>query len=326
MSNVSNRLVRLLNMVPYFQANPQISHDEAAAELGVTRKQLLADLNQLWMCGLPGGLPGDLIDLDFEGDTIEVIFSAGMDRALRLTSPEATGVLMALRALVDVPGVVDPDVARSVIAKVEAAAGTAGAVAASVPAPDITGDAENKATAVVRAAVRDKRALSLEYHSASHDTVSQRTVDPIRVALIGDHSYLEAWCRTAEGVRLFRFDRIVDATALDEPAAPPAPAVQAGPDTSLFSADTADPTLPVATLLIDVSASWMFDYYPLAVQREIPDGSWEATMTYASDEWMARFVLGFGSAVRVLDPPALAARVRESAVAALAAYEPGLGE
>lgn len=326
MSNVSNRLVRLLNMVPYFQANPQISHDEAAAELGVTRKQLLADLNQLWMCGLPGGLPGDLIDLDFEGDTIEVIFSAGMDRALRLTSPEATGVLMALRALVDVPGVVDPDVARSVIAKIEAAAGTAGAIAASVPAPDITGDAENKATAVVRAAVRDKRALSLEYHSASHDTVSQRTVDPIRVALIGDHSYLEAWCRTAEGVRLFRFDRIVDATSLDEPAAPPAPAVQAGPDTSLFSADTADPTLPVATLLIDLSASWMFDYYPLAVQREIPDGSWEATMTYASDEWMARFVLGFGSAVRVLDPPALADRVRESAVAALAAYEPGLGE
>jgi proteasome accessory factor C len=41
---------------------------------------------------------------------------------------------------------------------------------------------------------------------------------------------------------------------------------------------------------------------------------------------MARFVLGFGSAVRVLDPPALADRVRESAVAALAAYEPGLGE
>ncbi len=52
MTQVSERLVRLLNMVPYFQAHPpQISHEEAAAELGVTRKQLLADLNQLWMCG-----------------------------------------------------------------------------------------------------------------------------------------------------------------------------------------------------------------------------------------------------------------------------------
>jgi proteasome accessory factor C len=36
---------------------------------------------------------------------------------------------------------------------------------------------------------------------------------------------------------------------------------------------------------------------------------------------MARFVLGFGSAVRVLEPQSLADRVRESAVAALEAYE-----
>jgi proteasome accessory factor C len=46
-------------------------------------------------------------------------------------------------------------------------------------------------------------------------------------------------------------------------------------------------------------------------------------MTYASDEWMARFVLGFGSAVRVLEPESLAQRVRESATAALSAYEVG---
>ena len=52
------------------------------------------------------------------------IFSAGMDRPLRLTSPEATGLLVALRALVEVPGVVDPEAARSAIAKIESAAGT----------------------------------------------------------------------------------------------------------------------------------------------------------------------------------------------------------
>ena len=46
----------------------------------------------------------------------------------------------------------------------------------------------------------------------------------------------------------------------------------------------------------------MFDYYPMRVVRELPDGSCEAAMTYASDDWMARFVLGFGSAVRVLEP------------------------
>ena len=44
-------------------------------------------------------------------------------------------------------------------------------------------------------------------------------------------------------------------------------------------------------------------------------------MTYASDDWMARFVLGFGSAVRVLAPESLASRVRDSAAAALKVYE-----
>jgi proteasome accessory factor C len=190
-----------------------------------------------------------------------------------------------------VPGMVDPRAARSAIAKIESAAGTAAA------------------------------ADAFSGSSASHDTVSSRIVDPIRVVLVSDRSYLEAWCRGAEGVRLFRFDRIVDARVLDEPSNPPAPAVQAGPDTALFDADAEDPSLHSARLLIDRSAEWMFDYYPLRVIRELPDGACEAAMTYASDEWMARFVLGFGSAVRVLTPHALADKVRETAAAAVRAYE-----
>ena len=290
MSAVSARLVRLLNMVPYFQANPRITYTEAASDLGVTEKQLRDDLNQLWMCGLPGYGPGDLIDFEFSGDTIEVTFSAGIDHPLRLTSPEATGVLVALRALVDVPGMVDPEAARSAIAKIESAAGTVnhGAEAAvDEPAP-----MESQAAAAVRAAVRDNHALSIEYYSASHDMLTSRIVDPI------------GWCwspNTATSRRgagrprecgcsgsIASWTRLV----LDEPSAPPQPAVQAPPDTSLFDAD---PALPSATLLIDRSASWMFDYYPLRVVRELPEGACEAAMTYASDEWMARFVLGFGS-------------------------------
>ncbi|WP_055114865.1 helix-turn-helix transcriptional regulator [Mycolicibacterium peregrinum] len=349
MSQVSTRLVRMLNMVPYFQANPKVTRDEAAAALGVTRKQLDSDLEQLWMCGLPGYSPGDLIDFDFEGDTVEVTFSAGVDRPLRLTSTEATGILVALRSLVDVPGMVDPEAARSAIAKIESAAGTQRA-ALEESGSEESVPQESGAAAAVRAAVRDARALTLEYYSASRDSLTTRTVDPIRVVLIGDNSYLEyysasrdslttrtvdpirvvligdnsyleAWCRTAEAVRMFRFDRIVAAERLADPSAPPSPAVQAGTDTSLFDPDTADPSLPSATLLIDCSASWMFDYYPLRVVNELPDGACEAVMTYASLEWMARFLLGFGSAVRVLDPPDLAQRVQESAGEALRVYD-----
>lgn len=317
MTPVSDRLVRLLNMVPYFQANPRITRAEAAADLGVTEEQLQQDLDQLWLCGLPGYGPGDLIDFQFANDTVEVTFSAGIDRPLKLTSPEATGLLVALRALADIPGVVDPQAARSAIAKIAAAAGAVGH-GDTVTAVDEPAPLESRAAAAVRAAVRDKRALTIDYYAASHDSLTTRTVDPIRVLLIGGHSYLEAWSREAEGVRLFRFDRIVDALELGEPAAPPEPAVQSPPDMSLFDGD---PALPAATLLLAPSASWMFDYYPMRDARELPDGSCEVTMTYASDDWMTRLILGFGSAVQVLAPESLAQRVRAAAAAGVAAYQ-----
>jgi proteasome accessory factor C len=321
MTHVSARLIRLLNMVPYFQANPRITRTEAAADLGVSDKQLEEDLNQLWMCGLPGYYPGDLIDFEFSGDTIEVTFSAGIDRPLKLTSPEATGLLVALRALADIPGVVDPEAARSAIAKIEGAAGAVGpdaTAAPSVAAADAPAPTESRVAAVVRTALQAKHALAIDYYSASRDTLASRIVDPIRVLLIGGQSYLEAWSREAEGVRLFRFDRIMDATELAEPAAPPEPVRQSPPDTSLFDGD---PSLPSAKLRVAPSASWMFEYYPMREVCELPDGSCEAVMTYASDDWMTRLVLGFGAAVRVLEPESLARRVRDAAAAALELYQ-----
>ena len=316
MTPVSTRLVRLLNMVPYFQANPRTTYGKAAADLGVTRKQLEQDINQLWLCGLPGYGPGDLIDFELSGDTIKVTFSAGMDRPLRLTSPEATGLLVALRALADIPGVLDPAAARSAIAKIEAAAGTV--IDDDVPAAvDEPAPAESGAAAAMRAAVRDSRALAIEYYSASRDTLSRRIVDPIRVVLVGDHSYLEAWCREAEGVRLFRFDRIVDADVLDEAAAPPPPVLNAPPNTALFDAD---PSLPSATLRVGPRAAWMLEYFPVRVLRELPDGYFEAAMTFAAEEWMTRLILGFGSDVQVLAPESLVRSVRQAATAGLAAY------
>lgn len=307
------RLVRLLNMVPYFNANPRVGYAKAAADLGVSRKQLVVDIGQLFMCGLPGYGPGDLIDFVHSDDYIEVIFGAGMERPLRLTSTEATGLLLALHALADVPGLVDPAAARRAIAKIEAAAGsvTAGPSGAAEQVR------EENAAAAVRTAVRDQRALALEYYSASRDALSRRVVDPIRVVLVGDQSYLEAWSREAEAVRLFRFDRIVDAEVLDEPAAPPRPVLEAPPNTALFDAD---PSLPAAVLRISARSAWMLEYFPMRVTRELPDGQFEVTMTYAAEEWLARQILGFGADVEVVAPESLARRVRAAAADALAAY------
>lgn len=315
MTGSSERLVRLLNMVPYLRANPGVSYDQAAADLGVSRNQLAKDLAQLTFCGLPGGAGGDLIDICYDDDglAIDVLDSQGMDHPLRLTSTEAATLLLALRALADVPGLVDPAATRSALAKVEAAAG--GVPPEGHPP---AGAQESAAVAAVRAAVRDRRALSIEYYSASRDALGSRVVDPIRVTLIDNQSYLEAWSREADGVRLFRFDRIQAAVVLDEPSAPPEPAVAAETDTGLFDAD---PALPSATLRIAPDSAWMLEYYPMRLLAENTDGSLNAAMTYASEAWMTRLLLGFGSAVTVLEPAALAEQVRAAAAEALRAYD-----
>lgn len=54
---------------------------------------------------------------------------------------------------------------------------------------------------------------------------------------------------------------------------------------------------------------------------ENADGSLDAAMTYASEAWMSRLLLGFGSAVTVLEPAALAEQVRAAAAEALRAYD-----
>lgn len=301
-------------MIPYFIAHPGISAAEAAADLGVTSKQLMSDLNQLWMCGLPGYGPGDLIDLSFSEESIEVTFSAGIDRPLRLTSTEATALLVALRSIVDMPGMVDPTAAHAAIAKIESAiVGGSGAEpdGARTPPP------EAPAVATVRSALARQRALRLVYYSASRDVVTERVVDPIRIVLVDNNSYLQAWCRQAEGVRLFRFDRIEAATELDEPARPPSHATEESAALDLFQDD---PAVPLARLRIRGDYAWVLDQYPMHRLAVHPDGSLEATMRFATLDWMARLLLGFGSGVTVLGPPELVAAVRERSNAALAAY------
>ena len=295
MSSVSTRLVRLLNMVPYFQANPRITRAEAAAELGVTEKQLHPDLDQLWMCGLPGYGPGDLIDFEFSGDTIEVTFSAGMDHPLRLTSPEATGILVALRALLEVPGIVDPEAARSAIAKIESAAGDGDRRPRGCRRRDRRAGARSRAGPPQRCAPRCATV------ARCRSTTTRRRTTRCPAA----SSTRSAWCwspttpTSRRGAGPPRASGCSGSTASStrgcSTSRPRRPSLPCRPAPTR-RCSTPIPSLPAATLLIDRSAAWMFDYYPLRVVRELPDGACEAAMTYASDGWMARFVLGFGSA------------------------------
>lgn len=313
-SGANDRLTRLLALVPYLIARPGIPVDEAAADFGVTARQLRKDLELLWMCGLPGYGPGDLIDLSFEGETITVTFDAGMNKPLRLTGAEATALLVALRALADTPGVADTDAVRRALAKVEAAAGAArpAGVVVGLAAP------EAEATAEVREIVRDalsrRRALRIRYYTASRDEITERVVDPMRVLLVEGRNYLEAWCRYASDVRLFRLDRIDDIEVLDEPAAPPPYAEPTDVSAGLFRPEAGQ---QVAVLRLEPDARWVSEYYAVDEQTELDGGRCRVVMRYTDPTWMARLVIGTGGQAVAEGPPELVELIRDRTRAAL---------
>jgi proteasome accessory factor C len=308
------RLPRLLALVPYLIARPGIAIDEAAADFGVTSRQLRKDLELLWMCGLPGYGPGDLIDLSMDEDTVTVTYDAGMSRPLRLTGSEATALLVALRALLDTPGMVDADAVRRAVAKIEAAAGQAQPAGVAVGLGVREGKLTATARRVVQEALQRGRALRMTYYTASKDEITQRTVDPMRMLIVDGRGYLEAWCRRAEGVRLFRLDRIDEATVLDEPAAPPPFAEQTDVSAGLFRPR---PDQRVARLVLEPDARWISEYYPVERVEELDGGRLRITMRYADTAWMVRLLLGMGGDVAVEEPAELAEALRERALAAL---------
>ncbi|MFD0203071.1 MULTISPECIES: helix-turn-helix transcriptional regulator [Saccharothrix] len=314
MNAAADRLPRLLALVPYLLARPGIPIDEVAADFEVTPKQIRKDLELLWMCGLPGYGPGDLIDLSFEGDTVTVTFDAGMSRPLRLTAAEATSLLVALRALVETPGVADQDAVQRAVAKIEAAVGQA------QPAGVAVGLALREApeTSRVRDTVSDgvlrNRALYLRYYTPSRDEITGRVVDPMRMLLVEGRSYLEAWCRAADGVRLFRLDRIDAVDVLDEPAAPPPHATPTDTSEGLFQPD---PSQRTAVLVLEPDARWVAEYYPTDGLVELPEGRARVLMRYADTAWMVRLLLGLGGEAHVEQPPDLVAEVARQAEAAL---------
>jgi len=66
------RTARLLDLVPYLHANQGISLDELAEDFGVSTSQIQSDLTTLWMCGLPGYTPLELMDLEFDSGFVTI--------------------------------------------------------------------------------------------------------------------------------------------------------------------------------------------------------------------------------------------------------------
>jgi len=116
------QIQRLLSLVPYLQRRGEVSVAEAARRFGVPERTIQGDLRVLMFCGLPGQLPGEVIDFDFEAledeDVIRIRDAEFLPRPLRLGSREGTALLAALTALRESSGSEVREVVDRTLAKV----------------------------------------------------------------------------------------------------------------------------------------------------------------------------------------------------------------
>jgi proteasome accessory factor C len=140
----------------------------------------------------------------------------------------------------------------------------------------------------------------------------------MRLLAVEGYTYLEGWCRRADGVRLFRLDRVLDLTVLDVAAEVPAEAEEKDVDAGLFQPSESDERVE---LELTTGARWLAEYYPCESVTELGDGRLRVVLRTPDTRWVRRRALQLGEDVRVVAPDALASEVREAAAAALAQYD-----
>ncbi len=290
MSTSADQVARLLALIPYLQARPGITLAEAASAFSLTERQLMADLWVAFMCGLPGGMPGDLIEVDMDGVEGEGVIRLSnadiLSKPLRLAPHEVGTLRLALQAVREVAAPESYAAIDSASAKLATMSWQEGPPAV---VSIVTGD-ESVRQALVDA-MGGRRRVRLTYEGGARGETTQPLVDPVALVVHDGAAYLEAWSVDREGWRSYRLDRVaaVDVTGADA--------------TDHGTAPSRDGWLSQAavevTLRIQDSARWVSEYYPTVRT----DGDL-VTLRVLDPAWLRQLVLRLGAEAEVVDPAA----------------------
>lgn len=313
----TQRLSRLLTMVPWLLNRQGVDIEEAARELGVSQEQIVDDLQLLFVCGTPGHYPDDLIEASWEDGRVHVGNAKEIARPLRLGRDEALALIVALRALAATPGVGAAEAIARALSKLEEAAGADGSAAGQVSVNLEATDTEQERLEQIREALSGPRRMHIRHYNPTRDETTEREVDPMRVISLEGRWYLEGWCHRADGVRLFRLDRIEALTILDQDGTPPA---QARPRATGSSAFQGSPHDVLVELELAPKAAWVAENFPMESVERREDGSLRVTLRATDPAWVQRLVWRLGGAGTVLRPPEVAAAIRAGADLALQSY------
>lgn len=293
------RTSRLLDLVPYINTHQGISLVDLAEVFEVSTDQMISDLTTLWMCGLPGYTPLELMDLDFESGYVTIRNAPTLARPRSITHEEGVALVLGL------------DVLRSGISSeridlIEAIASLSQRIARLVNLPlalSASSNISQEVTTSVKDAIAHRSGLQISYHSLYKDEISSRVILPLEILDSQGYLYLHAYCLTALDFRHFRIDRIQSAHSVE--VEKPSTALPVNPERIGFSVKVVRPTRDVAE---------RFEESNLEAGTVFKGSSF-------SQHWIARSVLASGGAVELLSPEEIRSELAKRAELILNRYE-----
>ncbi|MFM9902200.1 MAG: helix-turn-helix transcriptional regulator [Polaromonas sp.] len=152
-----------------------------------------------------------------------------------------------------------------------------------------------------------RKRLKFQYHSRHRNEVAVREVSPQRLTHYRENWYLDAWCHTSHGVRMFALDAITQATMMETPAHEVSArkvAAELGEGYGIYNGQTA---VWAVLRFTPQSARWVASerWHPKQKTRQLADGSLEIELPYLNPIELIMDILRHGDQVRVISPPEL---------------------
>ena len=325
-----SRLERILLLVPYCVAHPGVSIGELATRFGAPEKEIIEDLNLLFVCGLPDYTPADLIEVSLEEDQVYIRMADYFAKPLRLTRTEAIPLYLKAQALLTLlegaaggrSKLKELASLRSALEKLgKALLPQEGGLAELTKRIKVQLESgETKWLELLREAVTQQRRVDLEYYTYSRDNMTRRKVDPHLVFASLGHWYFSGYCHLVQDRRLFRLDRIKSLSLTDETFEQPA-AADAELPPPLVYVPGPDDVLVRIRVARGISSVGLAEYFNVESTKDLPRGRQELTFRTSPSPTLEKLLLRFGADVDVLEPVELAERMREAADRILALYE-----
>ena len=276
------KAARLLDLVPYISTHQGVELSELASEFGVSESELLSDLNTLWMCGLPGYTPLELIDLEFESGYVSIRNAEILQKVRLLTKDELVILLIGLDLLVQS---IDPkrfdllEAITSLQTKIKTLIGDIATIEPIV---------NSSYRATILNAIASRKNLQISYHSLIRDELTNREITPIE--LMVDHGYevLQAYCHHVGAYRTFRLDSIAD-ISLTGSQQPPSIDLQTDGEFKM-------------EITVKKRIRSTLERFRIPVSPEISDRSESFTASSFSQDWLVRNAMSTLAGTEVISP------------------------